>query len=186
MAQTVTCPTLTDVLNADQCNENYAGVAQTAYFFVKSDLSAALSEINGTYSTPSFKSGKGLYKVDCKEESNKIEGGSLGFRKGFKITATIVAELVNAATAKLGRAINNLDIGIIVKDGDVSQILYDPDHKIKFDADGIKTDTGAAAADDRTTTLSATLSPVKYPNLYVTEPSEGGWDSLLASANTGG
>ena len=82
----------------------------------------------------------------------------------------------------MARAINNNDIFIIAKDGDVSQIIYDPNRKVKFDSGAITTDTGAAASDDRITTYEAKLSPVYYPNLYVTEPSEGaGWDSLLAS-----
>lgn len=37
-----------------------------------------------------------------------------------------------------------------------------------FDTDGIASDTGSAPEDDRTTVYTATLSPVKYPNLYVT------------------
>jgi hypothetical protein len=46
--------------------------------------------------------------------------------------------------------------------------MYDPNRKCKADADGIQSNTGKAAADERQTTCSFTLSPVKYPNYYVT------------------
>ena len=82
----------------------------------------------------------------------------------------------------MARAINSNATCIIAKEGDVTQIIYDPNRKVKFDSGAITTDTGAAASDDRISTYEAKLSPVSYPNLYVTEPAEdAGWDSLLAS-----
>ena len=182
MAQTATCPELVDVLNENECLENFAGLGTDIYIGLKSELTAPLTATDNSYSTPSFTSGKGLYKVQCADEKQQIKGSSLGRRKGFELTCTFVVDSVNPAAGKLARAINNNDIFIIAKDGDVSQIIYDPNRKVKFDSGAITTDTGAAASDDRITTYEAKLSPVSYPNLYVTEPSEGaGWDSLLAS-----
>jgi hypothetical protein len=183
MATSSTCPQLVDILNADQCLENLAGLGTDIYIGLKSELSAALSATENSYSTPAFASGKGLYKVQCKEDSQQIQGSSLGYRKGYELTCTFVVDSVNPAAGKLARAINNQDIFIIAKDNDQSQIIYDPTRKIKFDSGAIKTDTGAKADDDRTTTYEAKLSPVLYPNLYVEEPTEG-WDSLLASKAT--
>lgn len=180
MANEVVCQELVEVLNENQCGENFAGVASSVYFFVKSDLKAPLTLTECTYSAPTFNEGKGLYKLDCGEEKNKITGGSLGFRGGFKLTFDMTADLVNKATSILGRAVNNLDIGIIVEDGSVSQIMYDPQRRVKFDADGIQTDTGAQTSDERTMHLVANLGPVKYPNLFVETP-VGGWDSLRVS-----
>ncbi len=178
----VTCPQLVDVLNEDECLENLAGLGTDIYIGLKSELTAPLTATDNSYSTPSFTSGKGLYKVQCADEKQQIKGSSLGRRKGFELTCTFVVDSVNPAAGKLARAINNNDIFIIAKDGDVSQIIYDPNRKVKFDSGAITTDTGAAASDDRITTYEAKLSPVSYPNLYVAEPSEGaGWDSLLAS-----
>lgn len=168
MAEIVACPTLEHILNENQCEENLAGTSSEAYIGIKSDLAEKMALTDNVYSEPKFKAGKGLYKFDCKDESNKITGGSLGRRKGFKLTATIVLEAVNKLIAKTGRALNNLDIFIIMPDGDEYQIMYDPIRKVVFDSDGITSDTGAAAADDRVTTLTATLQPVKYMNLYVT------------------
>lgn len=181
-----TCPQLLDILNADQCLENLAGLGTDIYLGLKSELSSALTATDNEYSTPVFQSGKGLYKVQCKDDSQQIQGSSLGYRKGFELTCTFVVDSVNANAGKLARAINNQDIFIIAKDNEVSQIIYDPTRKIKFDSGAIKTDTGAKADDDRTTTYEAKLSPVNYPNLYVKEPNDGGWDSLLASATTAG
>lgn len=81
---------------------------------------------------------------------------------------TFTLDVVNQIAAKLGRAFNNLDLFFIIPDNDVYQIVYDPNRKVMFDTDGIASDTGSAPEDDRTTVYTATLSPVKYPNLYVT------------------
>lgn len=166
----VTCPTLEHILNSEQCTENFAGTGSVIYVGLKEDLETpmALPDGDNTYPTPTFKAGKGLYKIECKEEQNKIDGASLGRRKGFKLTGTFVLEAVNQVIAKTGRALNNLDLFFIVPDGDAYQIMYDPIRKVVFDSDGITTTTGAAASDDRITTLTATLQPVKYPNLFVT------------------
>ncbi len=179
MAQN-TCPQLVDILNSEQCLENLAGLGTDIYIGLKSELSAPLTATENSYSTPVFTSGKGLYKVQCKEDSQQIQGSSLGYRKGYELTCTFIVDSVNPAAGKLARAINNQDIFIVAKDNDLSQIIYDPTRKVKFDSGSIKTDTGQKAEDDRTTTYEAKLSPVLYPNLYVTEPTEG-WDSLLAN-----
>lgn len=180
------CPQLVDILNEDQCLENLAGLGTDIYIGLKSELSEAMTATEDLYTTPKFKSGKGLYKVQCKDDSQQIQGSSLGYRKGFELTCTFVIDAVNSAAGKLARAINNQDVFIIAKDNDVSQIVYDPIRKIKFDSGAIKSDTGAKADDDRTSTYEGKLSPVLYMNLYVQEPEEGGWDSLLASAAVGG
>lgn len=177
---TVTCPELVDILNDDQCLENLAGLGTDVYIGLKGDLSTPMTATENEYSTPVFASGKGLYKLQCKDDSQQIQGSSLGERKGFELTCTLVIDSVNASISKLMRAINNRDVFIITKDGDVSQILYDPHRKITKDSGALKTDTGAKADDDRVSTIELKQSPVNYPNLYVKEPTEG-WDSLLAS-----
>ena len=180
MAQT-TCPTLRNFVADDQCLENFAGTGTVVYFGRKADLAAKLTATENEYSTPTFKEGKGLYKIDCQDEGQQIQGSSLGQNNGFKLQFDFTVEMVDKITSIIGRALNNYrDLFFIVKDGDVSQIMYDPDRKVKFDSDGLKTDTGKAASDDRLTTGSATLQPVKYPNLFVTEPTSGDWDDLLA------
>lgn len=164
-----TCPALASILAANECQENFAGLAVDVYVGLKSDLAAPLKETDGVYTIPTsdfLKSGKNLYKFQCKEDSQQITGESLGRRKGFKITFNFVLEAVNAASAKVGRALNNLDVFFIVADGDQMQIVYDPNRKLTFDSGGIKTDTGAKAEDDRQVTCAGVLSPVKYPNLY--------------------
>ncbi len=180
---TVTCPQLTDILADDQCLENLAGLGTDVYIGLKGDLATAMTATENEYTTPTFASGKGLYKLQCKDDSQQIQGSSLGERKGFELTCTLVIDSVNASISKLMRAINNRDVFVITKDGDVSQILYDPHRKITKDSGALKTDTGAKAEDDRVSTIELKQSPVNYPNLYVKEP-EDGWDSLLASKAT--
>lgn len=182
MADQVTCPTLSDFLNEEQCLENIAGTSAIAYYFVKSDLQTPISRTGNIYATPVFKSGKGLYKFDLKDGSQKIEGESQGNNKGFNLTYDAIIDAVNKKASELSRSLNNLDIGIIVPDGEDSQIMYDPNHRVKCDSGGIKSTTGAAPGDDRNTTLQFKLEGVLYDNLYVTPPETGGWDSLLASA----
>lgn len=163
-----TCPTLVHFKEGEQCLENFAGLSPKIYVGLKSDLSAPMTATDGTYTTPTFAATKGLYEIDCKENSVNLKGSSLGKRKGFKQTLTFTIDVVNQIAAKLGRAFNNLDIFFIIPDGDVYQIVYDPNRKVTFDTDGIASDTGSAPEDDRTTVYTATLSPVKYMNQYVT------------------
>lgn len=172
------CPTLSNVLASEECDENLAGLGSVVYVFLKEDLVAPLVATENQYSTPQFKAGKGLYRFDCKDDSQQIEGTSLGRRKGFRQTGTIVLEAVNKLMSKTARALNNLDIGIIFPDGEDAQILYDPNRKVVFDNDGIQSTTGASADDDRQVTLTATLGPTKYLNMYVTPPETGGWEGL--------
>lgn len=185
MADTTTCPTLSDFLNEDNCLENIGGTSAVAYYFLKSDLKAALKRTGNVYETPAFNAGKGLYKIDLKDETQQVQGSSQGQNGGFALTYNATIDMVNKKVSELARALNNLDYGIIVPDGEGdAQILYDPNHRVVADSDGIKTDTGAATGDDRQTTLEFKLNGVLYPALYVTTP-EGGWESLLASAATG-
>ncbi len=177
---TVTCPNLVDVLADEECLENLAGLGTDVYIGLKGDLSTPMTATENEYTTPVFASGKGLYKLMCKDDSQQIQGSSLGDRSGFELTVTIVIDSVNKSVGKLMRAINDRDVFVITKDGDVSQILYDPNRKIKKDSGSLTTDTGAKPDDSRVSTITLKQSPVNYPNLYVKEPEEG-WDSLLAS-----
>lgn len=162
------CPTLTDYLEGEQCHDNISGVSPNIYIALKGDLEAPLVLTGCTYSEPKFKAGKGFFKLECKDESNKIEGSLLGANKGNKLTINAVIDAVNSETALLSRGLANLKWFAVVKDGEKWQIMYDPERKIKVDNDGIKTSTGAASSDERTTTITATLQPVPFINLYVT------------------
>lgn len=183
MPDTVNCPTLADILASEECMENLAGLGSVVYVGVKGDLTAPLAATDNEYATPAFQQGKGLYKFDCKEESQKYAFSSLGRRKGYEITGTLILEAVNKATAKVLRAMNNLDLFLIFQDNDGSSlIVYDPTRKMEADSGGIAGDTGDTPDSDRQITLEYKLSPVAYPMYYVTNPTSGGWDSLLASA----
>lgn len=180
----VNCPTLMNYSAAEECLENLAGLGEVVYIGLRGDLTAPLTATDNLYATPAFKDGKGLFKFDLKEEAQKIAGESQGKRKGYNITATMVFDGVDAKVSKILRALNNLDWFAIFPDpsGD-AQILYDANKKVRIDSGGATTDTGAVASDDRISTLTAILGPVKYPNLFVTAPVSG-WDSLLESAVT--
>ena len=183
MAQTVTCPEIKDVLAANECLENFGGLGVNVYAFNKAELAAPLKAEKNIYpalTSESFKSGKGLYKFECKESSQGHSWGSLGRRKGFKQHLDYVLESVDAASAEVARALNNLDLGYIVQDGDKSIIVYDEQHKFEYASDGIKGDTGKKAEDDRMVELSGTLQPTTYGRYEIAAPAEG-WDSLLAS-----
>ena len=183
MAQTATCPEIKDVLAANECLENFGGLGVNVYAFNKAELAAPLKAEKNIYSaltSESFKSGKGLYKFECKESSQGHSWGSLGRRKGFKQQLDYVLESVNAESAEVARALNNLDLGYIVQDGEKSIIVYDPQHKFEYASGGIKGDTGKKAEDDRMVEFSGTLQPTTYPRYEIAAP-ESGWDSLLAS-----
>ena len=183
MAQTATCPEIKDVLAADECLENFGGLGINVYAFIKDDLVAPLKAEKNTYTaltTESFKSGKGLYKFECKENSQGHTWESLGRRKGFKQQLDYVLESVNADSAEVARGLNNRDLGYIVQDGEKSIILYDDQHKFEYASGGIKGDTGKKSDDDRQVELSGTLQPTTYGRYEIPAP-EAGWDSLLAS-----
>ncbi len=180
----VACPTLTDWLKSDNCTENLAGLGSNLYMFIKADLAAPLTIADGeenVYSTPTFKAGKRLYKVEAKEQSVQHKDSSLKKRGGFKQELSFILDSDNAATAKFNRAINNNEVGFIYIDNQESYIVYDPNYNGSFDSDGISGDTGAAATDDRQTTYTYTLQPTLYGKYLVTPPKEG-WDSLIAEA----
>lgn len=168
-----------NILKSDECLENLAGISSDVYVGIKSDLSAPLTAEENVYSTPAFASGKGLYKIQGKNEAQKISFSSLGPRKGYDLGITIVIESLNKTFSKAGRAMNNLDLFFIVKDGDESLIMYDPNRRCEADNGGIAGDTGDTADSDRQATCEFHLKPVKYPLLYVTEPQTGGWDGLM-------
>lgn len=179
----VTCPTLQHILAATDCLEDFGGLGSVVYAFNKADLTAPLVRTNNTYAWPAsnaFKQGAGLYKFECKEDSQGIVGTSQGRRAGFKQQLDFVLEAVNADSTKVARALNNLDLGYIIKDGDTSIIVYSPDRKFVYDSEGIKADTGKSPDDERSVQLSGSLKNCFYPMYYVAEP-EGGWDALLYS-----
>lgn len=185
MAVTVQCPTMGDILAGNQCLENFAGLGSTVYVGLKEDLTEPMKLTDGVYSTPKFKSGKGLYRFDCKDDAQQIQGSSLKNNKGFELTGHFVIDAVSQLTAKYSRSVNNLKLFFIFLDGEEdSQILYDPTRNVRFDDGGIKSDTGKEAKDERTTTFECKLGPVRYDHLYVTPPTTGGWDSLLANKAT--
>lgn len=178
---TGTCPALGNYVNENKCLENIAGTSAVAYYFVKGDLLEQPVLTGCTYSTPKFKTGKGLYKFDLKDGTQQIQGEGQGNNAGFALTYNATIDAVNKEIAVLSRALQNLDICIIVPDGATdSQIMYDPNHRVKVESGGIHSDTGAAVGDERQTTLEFHLEGVLYQNLYVTAP-EDGWDSLLAT-----
>ena len=178
----VNCPTLMNYSAAEECLENLAGLGEVVYIGLRGDLTAPLTATDNLYSTPAFKDGKGLYKFDLKEEAQKVAGESQGKRKGYNITGTMVFDGVDKKVSKILRALNNLDWFAIFPDpsGD-AQILYDANKKVRIESGGATTDTGAAASDDRISTVNFILGPVKYPNLFVTAP-QAGWDTLLESS----
>ena len=168
MSSSVTCPTLDHILTSELCTENFAGVGSVVYVGLISDLSAPLTAEKELYSEPVFSEGKGLYKIDCKEETSAISGASLGANKGFRQSLNFTVEEVTPRLSQLARAMNNRQMFFIVPDGDDYQILYSPTRKIKPAADAITSNTGAAATDARETTFAYTLGPVEYMNNYVT------------------
>ena len=170
---------MVSILKADECLENLAGISADVYVGIKSDLEAPMTAEENVYSTPTFASGKGLYKIQGKNEAQKVSFSSLGPRKGYDLGITVVVESLNKVSSKAGRALNNLDLFFIVKDGDESLILYDPNRRCEADNGGIAGDTGDTADSERQLTAEFHIKPVKYPLLYVTEPAQGGWDSLL-------
>lgn len=163
----VVCPTIDHILNENECTENLAGLSEVVYVGIKSDLSKPLTLTDNVYSGLTFKAGKGLYKFECAEETQGIVGSSLNRRKGYKQTLDFAIDSVNKLISKIARGMNNLDVFFVVPDGDLFQIMYSKNRKCKADADGIQTNTGKAATDDRRTTFSYTLQPVDYPNYYV-------------------
>ena len=175
-----TCPSLINYSAADECQENLAGMGEVAYLGLRSDLTAPLTATGNAYSGLAFQDGKGLVKVDLRENSQKIEGSSNGKRKGYNLTATLVFDAVNRKTSLLTRALNNLgDMFIVIPDGDDIQIMYDPNKKIHADSGGITTTTGDTPDSDRVTTAALILGPVKYGNLFLDLPENKTLDDFV-------
>lgn len=174
------CPTLSNYIAGEDCLENLAGLGEVVYIGLKEDLKNPMTATDNVYSCPEFKDGKGLYKFELKEESQKVASESQGKRKGFKLTGTMVFDAVNRKTSLLSRGLNNLDWFAIFPDGEDNQIVYDPNKKVRVESGGLKSDTGAAASDERTTQCEFSLGPVKYDNLFVEAPgNDKTWDDLV-------
>jgi hypothetical protein len=171
----------------DECTENLAGLGEVVYVGHKSDLETPLVATDDVYSMPKFKEGKGLKKLDLRENSQKIASESQGKRKGYQQTATLVIDAVNRKTSMIARAFNNLgDLFLIFPDGDDNQIMYDPNKKLHADSGGITTDTGDTPDSERTMTANLILGPVKYPNNFVefkadAEKNINSWDDLVVA-----
>ena len=163
------CEELLEYIAAAQCSENYAGIGSRVYMGLRSDLSAPLTETGPNWSGLTFKAGKGLYRLDCREEVNNIVGSSSNQNKGFTQTLNFTLDAVSPTTARVARVLNNRkDLFFCVEDGDEIQIMYHPTNKIQVDSGGIETNTGAAAEDDRGVTCAIQLKKCKYPNNYLT------------------
>jgi hypothetical protein len=171
----------------DECTENLAGLGEVVYVGNKSDLETPLVATDDVYSMPKFREGKGLKKLDLRENSQKIASESQGKRKGYQQTATLVIDAVNRKTSMIARAFNNLgDLFLIFPDGDDNQIMYDPNKKLHADSGGITTDTGDTPDSERILTANLILGPVKYPNNFVefkadAEKSINSWDDLVVA-----
>ena len=182
-----TCPTMINYNAGDECTENLAGLGEVVYVGHKSDLAEPLVATDDVYSMPKFKEGKGLKKLDLRENSQKIASESQGKRKGYQQTATLVIDAVNRKTSMIARAFNNLgDLFLIFPDGDDNQIMYDPNKKLHADSGGITTDTGDTPDSERILTANLILGPVKYPNNFVefkadAEKSINSWDDLVVA-----
>ena len=61
-----------DILRGEMCTENLAGLGTIVYVGLKSDLESPMTATENVYSTPVFKSGKGLFRIDGKRESQKV------------------------------------------------------------------------------------------------------------------
>lgn len=163
------CEPLLDVLASKQCAEDFAGIGSVIYMGLKEDLASPLTEDGPNWSGLTFKSGKGLYRIDCKEEANSIVGSSGGMNGGYVQTLNFTVDFVNKNTAKLARVINNSqDAFYIVEDGDEIQIMYHPKNKVQIDNGGIESNTGDTADSDRQMTVAVQLKKCKYPNTYLT------------------
>ena len=162
------CPQMKHILRGEQCTENLAGLGMTVYVGVKSDLSTQMTANENTFTTPTFKEGKGLYRIDCKEEANSIVGSSGGMNGGYNQTLNFTVEHVNKDTAKLSRVVNNSqDAFYIVEDGDEIQIMYHPKNKVQIDSGGVESNTGDTADSDRQMTVAVQLKKCRYSNTYL-------------------
>lgn len=184
------CPTLGNILAEDNCVENPGGLGAVMYVLEKKFINTAVFKLTeGSNAYPALevdgdsgtlKTGAKLYKFECKENGQGMTNTSLGSRKMFRIQLDYVIEAVNAESAKVARALNNLDLVYIIKRAGVWYIVYDPDHKFVYDNGGISFETGKNPDDEAQVNLSGHLDPTLYP-LYTVEEPAAGWDSLVAA-----
>lgn len=180
-----TCEELLHVRASEQCAENFAGIGSVIYYGLKDDLSSPLVEDGPEFKTLAFKAGKGLYRIDCKEEANSIVGSSGGQNRGYIQTLNFTADYVNRDTAKLARVINNRrDLFFCVEDGDDIQIMYHPKNKIEIESGGIESNTGDTADSDRETKFAVQLKRCKYSNTYLVLGESQTLEGLLVDSSS--
>lgn len=167
-------PALKNLKRGARKTEKFAGVGAYVLFFLKEDLASEPVLVpDGSYpgyEALIFKEGKGAYRVDCKPDSNKVTSKSLGQNKGFENSVNLILDRNDAESSILMRAINNLDFGVAIPDGDDFQLLYHPQIPCKIEAGGITTDTGDKADSDRQVTIAVSCARQIYANQRVKGP----------------
>lgn len=185
------CPTIGDSLRGDQCTENFAGLGSNVYIGRASDLTGKLSlQLTDSaaypcvYGAPTFKAGKGLVKLECKNEGQKYEFESNGQGKGYKLTGTFIIDRLNKEVSSILRGLNNFrDLFVIFYDNDKGWlVLYDPEYPIQAESGGISGGSGDTADSDREVSCAFVLNKSLYPFLYIDTPEGKTWDDLLVSA----
>ena len=172
-----------NILRGQQCFEHLAGLGNKVYVGIVDDLDTAMTANENVFSGFALKSGKHLYRIDGKKESQKYGWSSLGFQRGYELTGTFIHEVTNAESARVDRALNTRECFFIFVDDDQYLILYDPNRPVEADSGGIAGDTGDTADSDRQTQYEFKLKSQKYTRLYVQLP-EGktSWDDFCELA----
>lgn len=148
----------------DACKENFSGVGGTAYFFLKSDVTAAPSydDAKNAFTSTSFPSLK-AYKVKLKKKVNKVDWTNNPNGGGYTCTATLMVADDMDSMSLNGRSLNNLggDFGVMIPkstaDGTTEYyVIYNHEFGTDFTCEGT---TGDAPDSDHghTITVAATM-----------------------------
>lgn len=164
------CDGLKHIKRASGCVDSMGGLLPHVFVFMKEDLASEPVATGPVYAALTFKEGKGVYRIDCKEDVNNLKGNGQGSNKGFIQEGSFTVEGHSEDMTKLTRTLQNGNIGIIYPDGDKYLIQYDPNVPITFDQGGVVSDSGTTQTDMKTTVFTPQLKRQLYDKMWVTGP----------------
>lgn len=156
----------------DGCEVQMSGTGTMAYIFNAADLKTTPTYdpdnqsyfATTSFDSTGFKSGKGAYKVELRNDANNIQPASVKAKKGFNQVATLVTDIISPVASRFMARLNNINhIGVLLETGTGEYyVMFNPQKKGTLEIAG---DTGTASTDDSGYTMTYTQwdsAPLRY------------------------
>lgn len=180
------------IQDANNCNSNYAGTGDRAYFFKKSDLTTKptsddFKEGTNEYESTAFPysdlNGK-LYAIDIKSGSGQVTGEDAEGVDGYSNVGTFVVDKNLDAAAAVLRTTKMIDVVWFIPDGKGKfYVLYSPYKKVQQTS---PFDSGTTYDSDHGHTVTLTVAPCEFNECkWAPDSAHADLDTWLAGSESG-